>query len=159
MNAPKRCAVIMLCALPALCAATELGRLFLSTAERAELDRQRQSASIVPTTSVTSTTSSTRAGADDGSDHAQSGSGATVTVNGYIARSAGAPTVWVNGADTTGTDLSDLGVDSRHLRIDAARVRLPRTDGSGGILMLKPGQSFDPSSNQVSDAYERSAQP
>ena len=156
MSGWRRLAVVALCVLPCLAAAAELGRLFLSAAERLELNRLRQSAGANPSAAA-------NVGASMGSESAVGAAApppaGSVTVNGYIVRSAGAPTVWVNGADAGGADLSALGVDSRRIRIDAAQVRLPRTDGSGTHLSLKPGQSFDTDSQHVSDAYERRSQP
>lgn len=157
MSGWRRLAVVALCVLPCGAAAADLGRLFLSAAERLELDRLRQSAGANPSAAA-------NVGASTGSESAVATAApprpaGSVTVNGYIVRSAGAPTVWVNGADAGGADLSALGVDSRRIRIDAAQVRLPRTDGSGTHLSLKPGQSFDADSQHVSDAYERRSQP
>ena len=152
MSARRASLLVLLCLLPSLAPAAELGRLFLTPAERAELDRLRYvvPAPAMPAAPPTSTSAS---------EPAESTLPSTaVTVNGYIARSAGAPTMWINGADASASNLSELGIDGRRVRLDAARVRVP-LNANGGNVALKPGQSFDPISRQVSDAYERQARP
>lgn len=127
----------------------ELGRLFLSPAERAAIDTARQgraSASanrvVVPST----------ASADESSvETAPAMPAEAVTVNGYISRSAGAATVWVNGRDSAPGKLSAPGRDGR-------RVNVPLANGAGQVA-LKPGQSFDPESHEVSDAYQQRPPP
>ena len=152
MSARRASLLVLLCMLPSLAPAAELGRLFLTPAERAELDRLRHVTSVptMPTAPSTSTSVSEPAVPPPPS--------IAVTVNGYVARSAGAPTMWINGADASASKLSELGIDGRRVRLDAARVRVP-LNSSGGNVALKPGQSFDPISRQVSDAYERQARP
>ena len=142
MNVRRASLLMLLCLLPSLAPAAELGRLFLTPAERAELDRLRHVTSVptMPTAPPTSTSAS---------EPAESTLPSTaVTVNGYIARSAGAPTMWINGADASASKLSELGIDGHGVRLDAARVRVP-LNASGANVALKPGQSFDPDRKSV----------
>jgi hypothetical protein len=137
-----RCALLMLLSQHTASAA-ELGRLFLGADERAAIDAARLgSAEMRQAGAKVQQDSSTVAG-----EPALPPAPATpVTVNGYIARSAGAPTVWVNGSDMAPGTLSAPARDGR-------RVRVPLGDGAGQVA-LKPGQSFDPGSREVSDAYQ-----
>ena len=125
----------------------ELGRLFLSPADRVAIDMARHSATVAV---AAPDLSSYGAGAPAATT-ADAAASAPVTVNGYIARSAGPATVWVNGRDAPSGSLSAAGRDGR-------RVRVPLGEGAGQVA-LKPGQSFDPGSRQVSDAYEHRPQP
>jgi len=82
--------------------------------------------------------------------------GPAVTVDGYVRRSGGPSTVWVNGTDSYQGNLAEQGVDVRGLEVDETRVRLPRR-GVDEPLLLKPGQTFDPATARISEAYERRA--
>jgi len=69
-------ALLILLAQCGLCGAQELGRLFFSPAEREALDaRRREKSGGVPTAAAQ----------------------APVRIDGYVLRSGGRPTVWVNG--------------------------------------------------------------
>lgn len=125
--------------------ATELGRLFLSPAQRAAIDAVRHPANQAAVTAPAA--DHARAAGDPSPASAAT---ETVTVNGYVTRSAGAPTVWINGRDGAPGTLSSPAGDGR-------RVRVPLANGTGQIA-LKPGQSFDSGSQQVSDAYEQRPQ-
>lgn len=153
MTRSRMLIMIVACAAAVPAPATELGRLFLTPAERAALERVRHAApaplEIVP---------ADKAPIADSVIVDEPAATAPVTVNGYIARSAGAPTVWINGADSMQGDLSELGIDVRRMRVDAAQVRVPLT-ASGEEVKLKPGQSFDPASRHIFDAYDRRPPP
>lgn len=129
--------------------AAELGRLFLTPAERAALDRTRHSVvEPLPEPTVDEPTL-TNLDIDDEMSEAE----AQITVDGYVSRSGGPATVWVNGTDTFQGDLSEFGIDARRVEVESSRVRLP-IDGGEAPVLLKPGQSFDPGMNVISDVYE-----
>ena len=121
----------------------ELGRLFLSPAQRSIIDDARRG--------LNRERSQQSSAADDAAAAAQPSAATaateTVTVNGFISRSAGAPTVWVNGHSGAAGQLSPPARDGQ-------RVRVPLANGAGQVA-LKPGQSFNSQSRQVSDAYEQ----
>jgi hypothetical protein len=126
---------------------TELGRLFLSPAERAAIDAARHaSAEVREVSSADAEHEAARSAEPVAETPAEA-----VTVNGYIARSAGASTVWVNGRDMAPGKLSAPSRDGR-------RVHVPLANGAGQVA-LKPGQSFDPESHQISDAYQQRPPP
>ena len=140
-------ALLLLILVHGLASGAELGRLFLSAAERAAIDAARQGEERVRAMPGAIT-----------ADHDETPASAlleapaeAVTVNGYIARSAGAATVWINGRDGAPGKLSPPARDGQ-------RVNVP-LKGSGGQVALKPGQSFDPESRQVSDAYQQPPRP
>lgn len=148
---PRCCArlpsILVLVLVHGLAGGAELGRLFLSPAERAAIDAARQGAARARAMPAAIT-----------ADHDETAASAlreapaeAVTVNGYIARSAGAATVWINGRDGAPGKLSAPARDGQ-------RVNVP-LKGSGGQIALKPGQSFDPESRQVSDAYQQPLRP
>jgi len=121
----------------------ELGRLFLSADERNAIDTARQGSADVRQARA-------RASAEPVAEqHAAvlEAPAETVTLNGYIARSAGAATVWVNGRDMLSGKLAPPARDGQ-------RVKVP-LGHSGAEVALKPGESFDPGSRQVSDAYQQ----
>ncbi len=126
--------------------AAELGRLFLTPQERAALDRARHTVKK-PTVEQPRLVD---IAPDDETPEAE----APITVDGYVSRSDGPATVWVNGTDTFQGDLSEFGIDAQRVDIETSRVRLP-IGGSDAPVLLKPGQSFDPGLNAISDVYER----
>ncbi len=145
MSARLACGLLLLVVTGAAPAA-ELGRLFLTPSERQAIDaalaarRQPVGASQAPRTT-------TAAREDAASAPPSAATPGPVTVNGYVARSAGPPTVWVNGSDAAAGRLSPPRADGR-------RVAVPL---GAGQVSLKPGQSFDPDTRRVSDAYEQPA--
>lgn len=138
--------VLVLVLIPAALGASELGRLFLNPAQRAAIDAVRHPTHRGPVTPP----APAHDGASTDASPALRATPETVTVNGYVTRSAGAPTVWINGRDGAPGKLSAPARDGQ-------RVRVPLANGAGQIA-LKPGQSFDPESQQVSDAYEQRPQ-
>lgn len=137
---------------PAPVSATELlGRLFLSPGERAALDRARHAAEAAPPVPVAAVDPALVV------PEAPVAVQPSMAVDGVVARSAGTPTVWVNGIEAGTGDLDPLGIAPGSIRVEGARVSLPLA--SGGGVTLKPGQRFDPATDSVSDAYEQDAAP
>ena len=102
--------------------AQELGRLFYTPEERAALDARR------------------RARLPDKPAAAPAAAVSPVTrVDGFVRRSAGPSTVWVNGAPL---DEASPGSD--------ARVSIPTGD-RGGRVRLKPGETLDRGTGEVRD--------
>jgi hypothetical protein len=121
--------LLMLIASIAPVSAQELGRLFFTEEQRAALDARRKAR--VPDRPVAP---------------AAAGSPST-RVDGYVRRSGGPSTVWVNG--------ESLGVEGS----DAPRIESGRREGrvsvpvgDGGIrFSLKPGQVLDRSTGEIRD--------
>jgi len=100
-------------------AAQELGRLFLTPDQRASLDARRKArVPDKPVAPATVTSPVTR-------------------VDGYVRRSGGPPTVWINGESVTDT-APDGG-------------RVPVNVGDGSRPRLKPGESLDRGNGAVRD--------
>ena len=133
--------------------AAELERLFLTPAQRAALDRARHAQPAPVEATVEEDPLLTDIVIEDTPEAAE-----PITVNGYVTRSGGPATAWVNGTDTFQGDLSEFGIDSQRVEVEAGGVRLP-VSSTGGPVVLKPGQSFDPGSEVISDGYERRAAP
>lgn len=133
--------------------AAELGRLFLTPPERDALDRVRH-ARPIPVAPEPDAPAAPLVDAEMESLPPA----IAVTIDGYITRSGGEPTVWINGAEATAGALADVGIAAGRLRLERAAVRVPLERERSAVL-LKPGQSFDPGSKQVSDAYEHAPAP
>jgi hypothetical protein len=109
--------------------AQELGRLFFTPEQRAALDARRKAR--VPDTPTVAVVASP-----------------TTRVDGFVRRSGGPSTVWVNGEP-----LGEHGSDApRIMRTPAAEGRVSVPVGEGGIrFTLKPGQVLDRGSGEVHD--------
>ncbi len=151
--ATLRLALLLLPALAgsAPAGAQELGRLFTTPAERAALDRWRdggpapagQTAPAPPGASVPE-----RQGAGDGAVAEQ-----RLVVNGIVTRSgSGRTTTWVNSVPYHGSGRLQGNVTLVQGR-SAPAVAL--TLESGRRVLLKPGQSLDPASGRVREAYQK----
>jgi hypothetical protein len=101
--------------------AQEIGRLFFTPEQRAALDARR------------------RARVPDKPAAAPVAASPTTRLDGYVRRSAGPSTVWVNGATLEG---ASPGGD--------ARVSVPVGD-SGARVRLRPGETLDRSTGEVRD--------
>jgi hypothetical protein len=147
--------VVVVTALTSSVSAAELGRLFFSPAERAALEQARRAQGDDETTleglgEVVEVPS--------GGAEMEVAASERIRVNGYVSRSGGPETVWLNGLDSHQGNLAEIGIDANRIRLEGARVRVPAGIEAGGVL-LKPGQSFDPASGDVLDAYERDRSP
>jgi hypothetical protein len=118
----KRAALLLAGMLLAPCAqAQEIGRLFFTPEQRAALDARR------------------RARVPDRPAAAPIVVSPTTRLDGYVRRSQGPSTVWVNG---TTVDEASPGSD--------ARVSVPLGDG-GARVRLKPGETLDRGTGEVHD--------
>jgi hypothetical protein len=126
--------------------AETLGRLFTTPAERARLEQLRhvppveekqaekeQEPTALPTEPVEIP---------------------NITVQGYVTRSDGSNTAWVNGQNSLDGDL-----ESQHIRvptrgIQGGRVSVQLPEG-GRSVRLRPGETFSPSASRVTDSYQK----
>ncbi|MGI9341934.1 MAG: hypothetical protein ACR2QV_03750 [Gammaproteobacteria bacterium] len=122
----------------------DIGRLFMTPAQRAELDAQRQRS---PGADITVATPRPDAVAlrDD------------IRLNGIVRRSSGPATIWVNGRalDQESADLA--GIDVRH-GLDAGN-RVTLSLDNGRALALKPGQSWLSDTDQIVDCTSCAPRP
>jgi hypothetical protein len=112
------------------CQAQEIGRLFFTPEQRAALDGRR------------------RARVPDKPAAAPVLASPTTRLDGFVRRSGGRSTVWVNGES-----LPEIGPDAPRIepgRSSDARVSVPIGD-SGARAALKPGEVLDRSSGEVRD--------
>jgi hypothetical protein len=118
----KRCALLLAGMLLLPCAqAQEIGRLFFTPEQRAALDARRKAR--VPDKPAASPVVASP----------------TTRLDGYVKRSQGPSTVWVNGASV---DEAAPGSDSR--------VSVPGGDGRARVR-LKPGETLDRGTGEVRD--------
>ena len=77
----------------------------------------------------------------------------SVRVDGFVSRSRGNNTVWINGTNSLTGDLRShqVGVNVRGIRGQTVPVRVQNSPVGVG---LKPGQSYDPSASRVVDLYQ-----
>lgn len=127
--------------------AAGIGRLFLTQSERDALDAARQGSIDVRQTKAAAPLPTLPETLAPSVEPPQE----PITVNGYVTRSAGVATVWVNGRDGVPGKLAPPTHDGQ-------RVKVPLGRG-GSEVALKPGESFDPGSRQVSDAYQQRPAP
>lgn len=113
----------------------ELGKLFFTPAERAALDRERQ-----------------RSGMPEGAANQAPAFSGNLTLDGYVRRSGGRSTVWINGQPQYGRDAGQP-------------VRITEKTGSAGQVWIKPpdaprsfplkaGQVLTPASGEVRERYQ-----
>ncbi|MGE0485213.1 MAG: hypothetical protein AB7Q81_13815 [Gammaproteobacteria bacterium] len=136
--------------------ADELGRLFLAPAEREALDQARYATPVAVGEAAGDTTAAAIPEADvevPPEMPVEVLPNPPVVVDGYVRRSDGPATVWINGTDTGEGNLADFGIEARDVQVERDRVRVPI--GSDETVSLKPGQTFDPVSARVTDAYEK----
>lgn len=150
-----RLLLLLLWLLPALADADErLGRLFLTPGERNSLDYLRQT-SKPPEKIVVGEEPEKDAG--DQPPPPPPAAPAPVSVQGYVKRSDGKGTVWVNRQPVRETsrqgeiEIGKLGGPDNRVR-----VKVP---GTGQPIELKAGQTYDPASGKVVDNARELPQP
>jgi hypothetical protein len=133
-------------------ASADVGRLFFSPSERAALEAARR-ASTDPAAEVIEPEPETiiETIVEEPQEERP-----TITVDGYVRRSSGRATVWVNGENSYDGDLGLSGVESGSARERAGRISLTPI-GADAPVSLRPGQTFDPNSAVSTDAYENPA--
>lgn len=126
MTRPLLLALLLLAAAAPACAAEPLGRLFFTPEQRAALDARRKAR--VPDKPAAAVIASP-----------------VTRVDGYVKRSQGPSTVWVNGES-----LSEGGADAPHIQAPSGNVSISVGDG-GRRVRLKPGESLDRGTGEVKD--------
>lgn len=145
--------IAVIVATPLKTTADELGRLFTTKRERAILDKVRREG--LPVQEEVVEKPAPVAVPEPEPPPAIP----AITVNGFVKRSDGSNTVWVNGANSVVGDF-----DSQNIRVEPRGIRGQRvpvivSDRPVRYLEMKPGQTFDPSSAQVVDVYHERMQP
>jgi len=142
--------LILLLSLPLSAVAAEpaqLGRLFLSPGERAALDVVRQN-SRPPERIITPGAD----GEDEEVVDAPAAALPVVTVHGYVKRSDGKGTVWINGQPVQEKSATkNVEIGRLQGGANEVQVKLPST---GQTVKLKAGQSYDPASGKVGSLRE-----
>ncbi|HWU34486.1 MAG TPA: hypothetical protein VN023_04595 [Methylovorus sp.] len=137
---------VLLCVSASAAMADDLGRLFTTPAQRAQLDAQRQNLRALPEKMPVQEIGNAMDGAP----------AAPISVQGYVRRSDGKPgTVWVNQQaiqedKATGTAIVEEGKNRR------VEIKLP---GTGQAVRLKAGQVYMPESNRIEEYKATSKDP
>lgn len=114
-----------------------MGRLFLTPAERQALEQLRHhEAAPAPEPS--------RAIVPPVIEQQQ-----TVTVNGWVRRSDGVATAWINGNSTYDGNSTEIPAVVDRAGLKRGRIRI-QADGEQSFD-LKPGQTYDPATGAISD--------
>jgi len=129
---------ILLCLVSGMALADDLGRLFTTPLQRAQLDAQRRNMRALPE----------KMPEQDMGVVMDSAPAGPISVQGYVRRSDGKPgTVWVNQQaiqenKAVGTMIVEEGKNRR------VEIRLP---GTGQSVRLKAGQVYKPESNRIEE--------
>ena len=130
--------------------AADVGRLFFTPAERLAFERARQAAEAGSESEITDPDPVIAVPVIETLPQTMK---PMITVDGYVRRSRGTTTLWVNGENSYDGDLYSSQVDPNSTHISGGIVRLAPMDGDYSIG-LKPGQTYDPNSIVTIDAYE-----
>lgn len=127
----KRLSLILCCAVAALAQAQppQLGRLFSSPEERAQLDAARSGVPPANTTLAATV------------PPPPPPPGPPMELNGLVQRSSGRSTVWLNGTPQQ---------EPYNQLTDSGQLTLRLSNGQ--VVVLKPGQQYDPASRTVMEA-------
>jgi len=121
-------AALLLVLAPAIAAAQELGRLFFTPQQRYALDERRRARLPDKPTAAAVAAPVTR-------------------VDGYVERSGGPPTVWING-----DPLGESAPEAPRINTQGASGSVSVTVGeSGARTRLKPGEALDRGTGEVRD--------
>lgn len=104
----------------------DIGRLFFTPSERAVFERARQAREEGP---EHETIEREPEATFEIIELAPQELKPTITIDGYVKRSHGAPTLWVNGENNYDGDLSTSWVDPRTARLNNGAIRLTPIDG------------------------------
>ncbi|MBI2801205.1 MAG: hypothetical protein HYX63_13160 [Gammaproteobacteria bacterium] len=137
--------------------ADDLGRLFFTPSERAALDAARAAAAEIPP-STPAITPAEMATVPEPGTTVPIPPPAPVTLNGFVKRSRGPSTVWLNGSTEDARAATMPGDARRAARLHGNAIEFAATREQGA-LSLKPGQTFAPDEQIVRDAFERVAPP
>lgn len=121
--------VLLLAGLPAVVAAQELGRLFFTPQQRNALDERRRARVPDKPAADAVATPVTR-------------------VDGYVKRSGGPSTVWVNGDPLTESAPEAPRIDAGSTTAGSVSISIGE---SGTRTSLKPGEALDRSTGEVRD--------
>lgn len=136
------CLCLILLIAQSVYAEERMGRLFMTPAERINLDYIRQSSKlpdkiIRPEVSV----------AVDEDVTAKAAPVSSVTMQGYVRRSDGKGTVWINHQPVRETSSEgEIQVGKVGTKDGKVKLKLP---GVAKDVMLKAGQTYDPSSGAI----------
>jgi hypothetical protein len=128
--------------------AADVGRLFFTQSERAALERARRRAAEAPTVEPEPSPTVPLV-----VEIAPAEVLPVITVDGYVRRSGGEPTLWVNGENSYDGNLGASRFDPRTARVRGNRIAI-FPDATRTPVLLKPGQTYDPNTATTADGYK-----
>jgi len=128
------------------------GRLFMTPAERAHLDALRAAQPMRVETQAHGDTPQAAI------DIPPPPPPEPFTMNGLVVRSSGPNTAWVDGRPVHQTQDTGKGVSINTRTMDSSGAAVTVLE-SGRPVRLKPGQTYIPQGNQVSDRFEEAPPP
>ncbi|MEM7465344.1 MAG: hypothetical protein AAF387_00500 [Pseudomonadota bacterium] len=132
----------------------ELGRIFLTPAERMQLDKQRVEYHEPTKPEEIKQTPVVIEPLIEEEPEVVDSIASTLEINGYVKRQGTSGTVWVNGASSYDGDLFTNGVDHLGTKIVGRQVRIAPVNGDK-VIYVKPGQIYQPGDDATSDTYVR----
>ncbi len=129
-------------------ASADVGRLFFTPAERAALERARRQAPEAPTAEPEPPPALPVVSVTPAAEELP-----VITVDGYVKRSGGEATVWVNGENSYDGGAAVSPINPRAASVRGQRIAIV-PGGTLAPVLLKPGQSYDPQSATTVDVYE-----
>ncbi len=127
------------------------GRVFLSAASRAKLNKQREEFYTAPDIKPIEPLPVTIE--QDPEPITDESFGPPLVINGFVKRSETSGTVWINGESTYDGDMANLNVDHLKTKIIGEKVRVAPLDDEA-VVYLKPGQGFDPEKREITSGFE-----
>lgn len=128
----------------------EFGRVFLSAAERAKLNKQREEFYAAPDIQpIDPVPVAIKQNPEPISDEKL---GPALLVNGFVKRAETSGTVWINGESTYDGDMANLNVNHLKTKIVGKKVRIAPLDDEA-VVYLKPGQGFNPEKQAITSGF------
>ncbi|MEM7540804.1 MAG: hypothetical protein AAF384_04365 [Pseudomonadota bacterium] len=133
--------------------AQDMDRLFLNPRERAMLDQMRNRKPEQPTAEEAPDEFAQMEFPDEEQEPAVTLD--PLTINGYVSRSGGPTTFWINDQNSYQGNFAEFGVRTIDVSLDErGRVNV-RQEDSEAPQRLKPGQHVGPETEGIVDNYER----
>ena len=134
-------------------ALADIGRLFFTPEERATFEKMRRMHAAGPVATLPEVPSVIE---EDFSTELEPMK-PTITIDGFVRRSNGRTTLWVNRENSYDGNLSASQIDAQTTHMHGEKIHLTPL-GENIRVRLKSGQSYDPNTTTVTDVYERPPQ-
>ncbi|MFT4581325.1 MAG: hypothetical protein ACI915_005608 [Gammaproteobacteria bacterium] len=131
-------------------AVADIGRLFFTPQERAAFDKMRQTQAAGPAEKPPEIPADM---VIEGFATEPEPLKPTITIDGFVRRSNGRTTLWVNRENSYDGNLSASQIEAHTTHMHGSKIHLTPL-GEDLRVRLKSGQSYDPNTMTVTDVYE-----